>query len=236
MKAVLLAAGKGERLRGTLEEIPKPMIIFRGKPILQHNIELCKRHGIEELYINTHHLAGKIKDYFGDGSKLGVNITYSFEPELLGTSGALDSFREFLRNDDFYVIYGDNYSDYDLGLLRKAFKAVECAGVVAFHHREDVSQSGVGEFADNGRIVRFLEKPGKGMTDSHWVNAGIYYLSSDVLEHIPAGFSDFGKDIFPRLLAEGVPLYSVRSTAHVAVFDTPELLRASLGGTDDSEG
>ncbi len=235
MKAVLLAAGKGERLKGTVEDTPKPMIIYGGKPILQHNIELCKKHGIEQLYINTHHLPGKITDFFGDGSKLGVRVTYSFEPELLGTSGALNGFREHLRSENFYVLYGDNYSDYDLGLLKKTFEAGKSAGVVAFHQREDVSQSGVGEFAEDGRIVRFIEKPGKGMTDSHWVNAGIYYLSPKILEYIPNGFSDFGRDIFPRLLAEGVPLYGVRSTARVRAFDTPELLPAGLGGKDDSK-
>ncbi len=235
MKAVILAAGKGERLKGTVEGTPKPMIMYGGKPILQHNIELCKAHGIEEVYINTHHLASKIKQYFGDGSKFGVKIRYSHESELLGTSGALNSFREQLRNENFYVIYGDNYSAYDLGLLEKVFDPVKCIGVVAFHHREDVSQSGVGEFDEDGRIVRFLEKPGEGISESHWVNAGIYLLSSRILDYIPLGFSDFGRDIFPRLLADGVPLWSVCSSADVKAFDTPELLRASLGGSNESK-
>jgi len=86
MRAVLLAAGMGERLREIVQTIPKPMIMYDGKPILQHNIELCRQYGVKEIYINTHHLAENIMEYFGDGARFGVKIYYSYEPELLGTS------------------------------------------------------------------------------------------------------------------------------------------------------
>ncbi len=89
MKAVILAAGKGERLSEITQKIPKPMIEFKGKPLLQHNIELCKKFGIEDIYINLHHLPDKIRDYFGNGERFGVNIKYSYEKELLGTAGAV---------------------------------------------------------------------------------------------------------------------------------------------------
>ncbi|MFZ1082436.1 MAG: nucleotidyltransferase family protein [Candidatus Kryptoniota bacterium] len=233
MKAVLLAAGKGERLKGVVQATPKPMIEYNGKPLLQHNLELCKQHGIMEIYINTHHLAENIRAYFGDGTKFGVKIYYSYEPELLGTSGALNNFRSQLEGESFYVLYGDNYSRYDLQTLKTAFQNNRCIGVIAFHHREDVDQSGVGEFDEDGRIVRFLEKPSAGVTASHWVNAGIYYLSPKILNYIPRGFSDFGQDIFPRLLKESVPLYGVRSLVALKAFDTPELLRALLGDSGD---
>jgi mannose-1-phosphate guanylyltransferase / phosphomannomutase len=111
LKAVILAAGKGDRLKNVTSQIPKPMIEFRGKPILEHNINLCKRYGVSELCINTHHLHQKIREYFGDGSKFGVSINYSYESELLGTSGAVKNFSKFLGNEPFFVIYGDNYSD-----------------------------------------------------------------------------------------------------------------------------
>lgn len=233
MKALLLAAGKGERLKGTVDTIPKPMIKYQGKPILQHNIELCREFGIREVLINTHHLAEVIRSYFGDGSAFGVSIQYSFEQEMLGTAGALNNFRKHLEGERFFVLYGDNFSKFDLNSLRREFDSHTCIGVIAFHQREDVSQSGVGEFAPDGRVLRFLEKPKPGTTDSHWVNAGIYYFSPKILDRIPNGFSDFGKDIFPRLLEEGVPLYSVCSTAQLKAFDTPELLRNALGEGDD---
>ena len=89
MQAIILAAGKGERLKEITQSIPKPMIEFNGKPILQYNIELCKKYNINEIYINIHHLPEKITDYFGNGERFGVNIKYSYEEELLGTAGAV---------------------------------------------------------------------------------------------------------------------------------------------------
>ena len=93
MKAVILAAGSGERLKQVTSHLPKPMIEYKGKPLLQHNIELCKRHGVDEIFINTHHLHEIIKNYFSDGKRFGVKLTYSVEESLLGTSGAVNSFR-----------------------------------------------------------------------------------------------------------------------------------------------
>ncbi len=235
MKAVILAAGEGTRLGEMGRKLPKPMIEFNGKPILQHNLELCKAHGIKKIFINTHHLPEKIRGYFGDGSSFGVSINYSYEPQLLGTAGALNSFRTHLRDDRFFVLYGDNYSDFDLSLLEKAASEKDSVAIVAFHYREEVSQSGVGEFDRDGRIVRFVEKPADGETDSHWVNAGIYYLSPQIFDYVPAGFSDFGKDIFPRLLRDNVAIYGVCSKVPLRAFDTPELLRASLASDHDAE-
>ncbi len=233
MKALLLAAGKGERLKGTVDSIPKPMINYKGKPVLQHNIELCKAYGINDLFVNTHHLPEIIRSYFGDGSAFGVRISYSFEPDLLGTAGALNNFQDELNKEEFFVLYGDNYSGFDLNSIVNEFHIHDCMGVIAFHHRDDVSQSGVGEFAVDGRILKFLEKPLPGATNSHWVNAGIYYLSPEILRYIPSGYSDFAKDIFPGLLAKNLPLYGVRSAADLKAFDTPDLLRESLEGSHD---
>ena len=228
MNAVILAAGKGSRLGSLTEAIPKPLIEFNGKTLLQHNIELCQRHGILRLFINTHHLAEKITTSFGDGSAFGVHITYSYEPELLGTSGALWNFRQYLQDGPFYVLYGDNVSKYDLTLLQDLFARHDCMGVIAFHHREDVSSSGVAEFDEDQRIVRFIEKPKQGETLSHWVNAGIYLLHPRIFDYIPAGFSDFAQDVFPLLLARNIPLYGICQKAEVRAFDTPEMYNRSL--------
>jgi len=227
MKAVILAAGKGERLAELTRHIPKPMIVFHGKPILEHNIELCRRFGVTEIFINTHHLPDAIRGYFGDGSRWGVHIEYSFEPELLGTSSAVRNFQSFL-DGPFFVLYGDNYSDYDLSALQKKQLDHSALGAIAFHWRKDTSSSGVAEFADNGRITRFIEKPKPGESDSHWVNAGIYYFREDILSYLPRSHSDFAKDIFPKLLASGVVLYGVCRKAKVLAFDTPEMYNRSI--------
>ena len=103
MKAIILAAGKGERLKEITNSLPKPMIKVKGKPILQHNIELCREYGVKDIFINVHHLPDVITDYFGNGEKFGVNIKYSFEEELLGTSGAVKKIAgEFWNSKDHY--------------------------------------------------------------------------------------------------------------------------------------
>ncbi len=228
MKAVILAAGKGERLKDVTSQLPKPMIEYQGKPVLQHNIELCKRFGVDEIFINTHHLHEIIQNYFLDGKNFGVKISYSVEESLLGTSGAVNSFRSQLGEDPFFVVYGDNYSDYDLNSLQVIYKQHHCIAVIGFHYREDTSQSGVAEFAEDGRILRFIEKPKPGESSSHWVNAGVYYLQSDIYQYIPAGFSDFAKDIFPLLIKSGIPVYGVCIDSNVKAFDTPEMYKHSM--------
>lgn len=228
MKAVLLAAGKGSRISSLIRGIPKPLLKIAGKPVLQYNIELCRKHGIRKLFINTHHHAIKIREYFGDGNDFGVSIVYSYEPKLLGTAGALMNFHEHLSTGPFFVLYADNFSQFNLNALKEKFNRYRPLAVIGFHFRDDVSSSGVADFDSRGRITRFIEKPSDGQTKSRWVNAGIYYLSPKIFNHIPSGFSDFGKDIFPRLLENGFALYGVRNKADVIAFDTPEMYRESM--------
>jgi NDP-sugar pyrophosphorylase family protein len=228
MKAVILAAGQGSRISSLTRKIPKPMIKYNGKPILEHNIELCKKNGITEIFINTHHLADIIKNYFGNGNRWGVNIHYSYEKELLGTASALTNFKDDLKDDSFFLIYGDNYSNFDILTLKAKAETVENMAVIGFHYREDVSTSGVAEFDNNGKILKFIEKPKPGETSSHWVNAGIYYLAPSIFDAIPNKFSDFGRDIFPMLLRNNIPFYGVCLDSLVLAFDTPEMLKDNL--------
>lgn len=250
MKAIILAAGKGERLKEITVRTPKPMIEFLEKPVLQYNVELCKKYGVNEIYINLHHLHEKITDYFGDGKKFGVQIKYSFEEELLGTAGAVKkiakeywkfnsgtknkSTNQQLNNQKpFYVIYGDQISNFDLILLKNKYKEQVklengCVGIIGFHYREDVEHSGVAEFDRNKRIIKFIEKPKAGETDSHWVNAGVYYINPSVIDFIFNNVSDFGKDVFPFLLNKNLSLYGVCEYKNVSVFDTPEMYSKTI--------
>jgi NDP-sugar pyrophosphorylase family protein len=234
MKAIILAAGKGERLKDITRDLPKPMINYKGKPLLQHNIELCRSYGVNDIYINLHHLPDKIKSYFGNGENFGVNIQYSFEPEPMGTAGAVKKIAADYWNNDsdlddcFFVVYGDNFSDYDLSSIKKKLIDTNSIAVIAFHFRQETSHSGVAEFDENHRIIKFVEKPKPGESDSHWVNAGIYCLRKDILNFIPEGFSDFSRDIFPELLKRNQPVYSVCNATDVKAFDTPEMYKRSI--------
>jgi NDP-sugar pyrophosphorylase family protein len=228
MKAVILAAGKGERLGNVTSQLPKPMIVFRGKPILQHNIELCHKFGVYDLYINTHHKPEVIREYFGDGSKFGVKIQYSFEENLLGTSGGVKNFQKYLGTTPFFVLYGDNYSQFDLDSLAAMAETSRAPAVIGFHWREDTESSGVAEFASDGRVTRFIEKPKPGESQSHWVNAGVYFLRPGIFLHIPDGVSDFAMDVFPKMFVSNASLYGVCSRDQVVAFDTPEMYNRSM--------
>ena len=255
MKAIILAAGKGERINNITQTIPKPMIVVNGKPILQHNIELCKKFGITDIFINVHHLSDIITDFFGNGEKFGVNISYSIEETLHGTSGAvrkiakdlwnldiqkttlinspitpsprhsvISSLHHYVTSDAFFVLYGDNFSDYNLSLLELKAVDTNALAIIGFHYRKDTSTSGVAEFDQQGKVLKFIEKPKNKESDSHWVNAGIYYLTPSILEFIPEQFSDFGKDIFPDLLQRGIPIYGICEDIEVKAFDTYEMI------------
>jgi NDP-sugar pyrophosphorylase family protein len=224
VKAMLLAAGQGIRLRPLTNTVPKSMIPIGGKPILEHNIEWLCRYGITELAINLYYLPHVIQDYFGDGSRWGVKITYSLEPRKLGTAGGVKRFANFF-DETFLVWYGDNLSTCDLSRLLDFHRAKEGLATIAIYQREDVTQSGIIGLDDQERITRFQEKPKIDQIFSHWVNAGIYILNLDVLEFIPNRTeSDFGKDVFPAMLAAGRFLYGYRMTDSEKLWwiDTPD--------------
>ena len=247
MKAIILAAGKGERLKGIVDAVPKPMVRIAGKPILQHNIELCRKHGITDLYVNLHHLPDRVVDYFGDGEQFGVSITYSYEETLLGTAGAVRRIADHFWKEDrrpgsdgasthdastykplFLVIYGDNLLNYDLKTIVSFHRARKGMGTIVFHRKDDVSQSGIALLGDGGRIVEFIEKPGPRERISNLVNAGLYVLEWDILTYIPPGLVvDFARDVFPCALSNGDALYGIEAQGSLIAIDTPDLFKVA---------
>ena len=180
MKVIILAAGVGSRLGKITQKLPKPMIEINGKPILSHNIDLCKKARIHEICINLHYLPNVIKDYFGDGSQLGVKINYNYEPNLLGTAGALVPFQDILKDEPFFVIYGDNYICFDLLDLKLFNKRMKADISILFHWRRDIKNSGIAEFDSSGQIKKFIEKPISASITDGWVNAGINYIKRNI--------------------------------------------------------
>jgi NDP-sugar pyrophosphorylase family protein len=209
-KAILLAAGQGERLRPLTQRVPKCMVEIAGKPLLERNVEWLKKYGVTDLVINLHYLPESVAGHFGDGSRWGVRITYSRERELLGTAGAVRNVADFF-DGPFFVWYGDNLSTCRLDRLWAMHTARGGVATIALHEREDPTQSGIVGLDETDRITRFLEKPRSDQVFSHWVSAGILALDPQVIDSIPGGgASDFGRDVFPRLLKEGAALYGYK--------------------------
>jgi NDP-sugar pyrophosphorylase family protein len=225
MKAFILAAGLGTRLRSLGLEVPKVMVPIGGKPLLEHHLELFKRQGIREFIVNLHYLPKEITKYFGDGARFGVNITYSHEPELLGTAGAVKKMEQELRGGAFIVFYGDNLVRVDFAPLVAFHQARRAVATMALFASPEPWTGGVVEADSNGRVVRFVEKPHPKQVSTNLISAGIFVLEPQVLEVIPAGrFYDFGKDVFPKLLAEGRPVYAMKPEAYIQDVGTPERL------------
>ncbi len=223
-KAMILAAGQGLRLRPHTERTPKCMIPIGEKPLLEYTVEWLRSYGVTDLIINLCHRPEVVINHFGDGGKWRMKITYSLETAPLGTAGSVRKVEKAFTQP-FFVWYGDNLSTCDLDRLYVFHCAKGGMATVALYFREDPAQSGRVDLDAKDRVVRFLEKPPPDQAPPCWVNAGIYVLTPAVLEVIPLeGSPDFGRDVFPTLLALDAPVYGYKMSAHEGLWwiDTPE--------------
>ena len=223
MKAVILAAGKGSRLKPLTDSLPKVMVPVCGKPIIEYHIENLARAGITEIFINLHYLPDVVTTHLEDGTRWGVHIDYSYEPDILGTAGAVRKLKRHLADGPFLVLYGDNFLELDLSKFVAAAERNKGLGTVAVFEKADVTGSGILELSGDDRVTRFKEKPGPGEIFSHWVNAGLFYFRPEIFGHIPTGFSDFGMDVIPGLVRKGGGLYAHRLPGGVWAMDDVRL-------------
>lgn len=208
MKAMIMAAGLGTRLRPLTQQIAKPMIPVANKPIMEHVIELLARQNVENLFVNIHYQPEAIRNYFGDGREWGVDLTYSYEEELMGTAGGVKRLEPFLKDDTFVVFSSDILTDIDIGRLVSFHKRNNALATVALSISADPHLYGVVETDTGGRITAFHEKP-DWLTGTAAVSCGVYVFEPEIFEHIPRDtFYDFGNDVFPKLFESGAPLYA----------------------------
>lgn len=205
-KALVLAAGLGSRIRTVSGDLPKPLMRVAGAPILAHNLNWLAASGVGEVWINLHYGADAIRQTIGDGTAFGLNITYVYEPELLGTAGALANIAEVITGP-MLVVYGDNLVRCDLGGLTQALQASKAPLALALFDRDRHPHTGIAggrvELDDLGRVSAFVEG---GQSPSSLVNAGVYAANREILDFIPRGRAiDFGKDVFPAMIVEGRP-------------------------------
>lgn len=207
MKAVIMAGGKGTRLRPLTCRLPKPMVPLLGRPCMEYIIELLKRHGITDIAVTVQYLPHVIKDHFGNGSGFGVRLHYFEETVPLGTAGSVKNAEEFL-DETFLVISGDGLTDFDLTQAIAFHKAKQAIGTLVLTQVDIPLEYGVVMTRQDGSIVRFLEKPGWNEVFSDTVNTGIYVLEPEILNLFARGREfDFSRDLFPLVLHNGLPLY-----------------------------
>lgn len=221
MKALILAAGKGTRVRPLTYSIPKPMIPILGKPVMETLIELLTAHSIRKIVVNTSYLAPEIENYFRDGSRFGAEMAYSFEghledgriiDEAVGSAGAIKKIHEHSRffDETFVVLCGDAIVDLNLTEMLRVHREKEAMVTIALANvpRSEVSSYGVVVTDNQGRVIEFQEKPAVEQARSNTVNTGIYIFEPEVIDRIPSGRCyDIGGELFPSLVAEGAGIY-----------------------------
>lgn len=206
MKAMVLAAGEGTRLQPLTLDCPKPMLPIGGKPLLEHTIQWLKSYGFRQIAINLHHRPETITSYFGDGRRWGVEITYSYEENLLGTAGAVRKMRPFFQ-ETFAVVYGDVLTNLPLDALM-SFHLSRKTLTMALYRVSNPTEVGLVGLDEEGRVVSFKEKPRPEEVFTDLANSGIFLLEPEIIEFIPENtFYDFGLHLFPKLLEIGVPIY-----------------------------
>jgi mannose-1-phosphate guanylyltransferase len=223
MKAMILAAGKGTRVRPITHTIPKPLIPILQKPVMEFLLELLRQHGFDQIMVNVSHLAEEIENYFRDGQRFGVNIAYSFEGrvvegeligEALGSAGGLRKIQDFnpFFDDTFVVLCGDALIDLDLTAAVKYHREKGAIATIVTKTvpKEVVSSYGVVVTQENGLIKAFQEKPSAEEALSTQINTGIYIFEPEVINYIPPDQTyDIGGDLFPKLVEMGAPFYGV---------------------------
>ncbi len=221
---VILAGGMGTRLKARLGDLPKPMVPIAGKPLLEHHVELAKRHGFDDILIFACYRADLIERHFGDGSRWGVRIRTIVEREPLGTAGAVLAGYELLAGE-FVVIYGDTMVNVDLERIRLARNKSGADAALLLHPNDHPLDSDLVEVNDHDWITAFHNRP---HPVNEWfrnlVNAGLYALSKPALRPWinPTALLDFGKDLFPAMLAKQAKLLAYNSPEYIKDIGTPE--------------
>lgn len=215
MKAMVLAAGVGTRLDPLTSCTPKPLVPVVNMPVMAHILKLLSKHGINDICANLHYLPDQIINYFGDGTKLGLKLSFQYEEELTGDAGGVRSCRSFLAGDTFVVIMGDLITDIDLTEVIRLHKQKRSLATIAVKPLDDVSRFGVVVHDKGGFITGFQEKPSREEALSNLVSTGIYILEPAVFQYMPdTGPYGFGRQLFPDLVAKGLPVLAVTTTRY----------------------
>ncbi|MBD1939861.1 NDP-sugar synthase [Microcoleus sp. FACHB-68] len=244
MKAMILAAGKGTRVRPITQTIPKPMIPILQKPVMEFLVELLRQHGFNEIMVNVSHLANEIENYFRDGQRFGVQIAYSFEGrivegellgEAVGSAGGMRRIQDFspFFDSTFVVLCGDALIDLDLTAAVKWHREKGSIATVVMKSvpKDEVPSYGVVVTDEEGRIKAFQEKPKVEEALSTSINTGIYIFEPEVLDYVPSGQEfDIGGQLFPHLVKIGAPFYGITMDFQwVDIGKVPDYWRAIRG-------
>ncbi len=218
MKAIILAAGLGTRLKPLTDTIPKVMVTIGDRPLLEYHLEQLRKHGVKEILINTHYLPNPIEDYLLNYriSHPDIHISTTYEKILLGSAGTILKNVDFIENEeDFLVVYGDNFTNIDYSKLISYHNDHHSLVTIVCNEIENIQEKGMIVFDQNDRIIQFKEKPRADEIISHYSNCGIYMFKTSTISKIKdliykKGTIDFGQDIFPLMLQHDIPIIAYK--------------------------
>ena len=223
MRIVIIAGGQGTRIASVNSEIPKAMIPVCGKPIIEHEVELCKRYGFTDFLFIIGHMGGQISGYFGDGSRWGVSIEYYQETQPLGTAGALGYLKDKLT-EDFFVLYGDTIVDFDMKAMLAFHQQKKADATLFLHPNDHPYHSDIVDLDTDGKVRQFYNKPhDEAFVSRNIVNAALFIFTPKILTQIEVGIkSHIEKNVLPRCLENGMNLYGYVSFEYIKDMGTPE--------------
>lgn len=222
MKAIILAGGHGTRLKPLVDDRPKPLAEINGEPFLMLQIRRLKKFGVKKIILCVGYKADMIKDIFGDGEQLGVEIDYAIEDQLLDTAGAVKNAEPMLAGEDhFLTLNGDTFLDVNLNLLIAYHSQYRGMGTLCLFESESAKGKGIVELDHEGRIISFNEKIAEN--GRAIVNAGVYVFSVEILKHIPSNKKvSLERKIIPELLDADMRLNGFMTRGTFIDIGTPE--------------
>ena len=223
MQVLILCAGFGTRLKPLTDTLPKVMLPIGGKPLLERHLEQFKKYGVEEFLINLHYLPEKITDYFDDGSRWGVRITYKYEPEILGTAGAIKNFEKEI-SDSFFLIYGDIFSLVNYNNLHKYFlDKPDAIGAEIIGKTDHPCDSDLAEVDDDLRFLKIHQKPHQILLKVFKSMRGVYIFNKKIIDYIPAKkYYEIDHQLLPDILNKNLYFYGYETSDYLKDIGTPE--------------
>ena len=219
MQAVLLAGGLGTRLQSVVNDRPKPMALIEEKPFMEYVVRELSRHGITKIVFAVGYKGSMVEEYFGDGSRFGIDASYAYEEMLLGTAGAIKNAGAWITDDYFFVLNADTFYQIDYGRLVEIRREKNLDMALMLRKVADVSRYGQAVLED-GRLIGFNEKTSEQKAGT--INGGVYFLKKELLEEIPEGKVSLELEMIPRWLKEGKALGGIVNDGYFIDIGIPE--------------
>jgi NDP-sugar pyrophosphorylase family protein len=226
MKAMILAAGLGTRLRPLTDTLPKPLLPIAGRPLIAWNLLLLRRHGVTDVIINLHHLGSLIEQALGDGSQFGMRIVYSKEQLLLGTGGGLKQAEPFFHGEPFFVLNGDTLFDMELGAMAAAHRQGRAVATMALRADPEPERWGAVEVDATRRVLRISGRGAQGVEASEKrMFAGVHLMHPRLLADVPAGRESSIIEAYVRAIEAGDTVMEYELSGYWSDIGTPERYR-----------